>query len=324
MNGAEVYKKQIERHSISDLMPHLAYDRETSLYVLSDGYVGFGFVSRPLSGTDDTVTQRLNVFLTFDYPEGSFIQIMLLASQDIRERMDAMMGVRDSGISKSLKKSAENRVSLFVDATRKPISHNLPAFVRDFKVVISIKIPHGSKEGMPSEKDMALASELRLKSGESLKSAGLGVYSLDPETLLRTIGTLLHWGPNANWRQAHRMYDDSLPINEQIPESDDMIEVDVQGVWLGHKRLRILSPGRLPATMDIWNMRKMIGDPLNGTRGMHGNFFINLNLYIPDNAAERSSLETKRNTINYQAFGPMPKFVPKILFKKESADTLSA
>ena len=98
-------------------MPHLAYDTEKSLYILNDGYVGFGFVSMPLSGVDDTVTQRLNAFLTFDYPEGSFIQIMLLASPDIRVRMDAMLNMRDVEGSKSLKKSAENRLGLFVAAT---------------------------------------------------------------------------------------------------------------------------------------------------------------------------------------------------------------
>lgn len=322
-SAASVYKKQIERPSLSDLMPHLAYDNDTSLYVLDDGYVGFGFVSRPLSGTDDTITQRLNVFLTFDYPEGSFIQVMLLASQDIRERMDGMLGTRNVESSKSLKKSTENRVSLFVDATKKPISHNLPALVRDFKVIISIKTPQSSPGGLPSDSDMKAANELRLKTGESLKSAGLGVSNLDPETLLRTIGTLLHWGPDANWRHDRQVYDEGKPINEQIPESDDMIEVDEAGIWLGQKRLRILSPGRLPATMGLWGMRRMIGDPMNGLRGMHGNFFINMNLFIPDNATERSSLETKRNAINYQAFGPMPNFVPKILLKKDSADVLN-
>ena len=121
--SASVYKRHIERHSLSELMPHLAYDTEKSLYILNDGYVGFGFVSMPLSGVDDTVTQRLNAFLTFDYPEGSFIQIMLLASPDIRVRMEAMLNMRDVEGSKSLKKSAVNRVGLFVAATEHAISH---------------------------------------------------------------------------------------------------------------------------------------------------------------------------------------------------------
>lgn len=305
-------------------MPHLAYDTEKSLYILNDGYVGFGFVSMPLSGVDDTVTQRLNAFLTFDYPEGSFIQIMLLASPDIRVRMEAMLNMRDVEGSKSLKKSAENRVGLFVGATEHAISHNLPAYVRDFKVIISVKIPQASPDGMPTGKDMEMAADLRLKTGESLKSAGLGIENLAPETLLRIIGTLFHWGPNANWKHPEPVYDGSLPLNEQIPESDDMIEVDQNGVWLGHQRLRMLSPGRLPDTMDLWNMRRIIGDPMTGMRGIHGNFFINLNLFIPDNAMERSTLDRKRNAINYQAFGPLPNFVPKILYKKQSADILNA
>jgi hypothetical protein len=85
--------------------------------ILNNGYIGFGFVSMPLSEVDVTVTQRLNAFLTFDYPEGSFIQIMLLASPDIRVRMEAMLNMRDVEGSKSLKKSAENRLGLFVAAT---------------------------------------------------------------------------------------------------------------------------------------------------------------------------------------------------------------
>ena len=110
MRGASVYKKQVDRPLLTALMPHLAYDKERSVYLLNDGYVGFGFFSKPLSGVDDTVMQRLNVFLTFDYPEGTFIQIMLLASPDIRERIDSIKRIRGKNVSTSLDKSVDNRV----------------------------------------------------------------------------------------------------------------------------------------------------------------------------------------------------------------------
>jgi conjugal transfer ATP-binding protein TraC len=74
--------------------------------------------------------------------------------------------------------------------------------------------------------------------------------------------------------------------------------------------------------MSLQNMRRMIGDPLTGSRGIHGNFFINLNIFIPDSAAEKQKADKERNAINYQAFGPMLKFNPKLLFKKESTDLL--
>ena len=101
-----------------------------------------------------------------------------------------------------------------------------------------------------------------------------------------------------------------------------MIQTDVNGIWLGDKRLRILSPGRLQGQMSLSNMRRMIGDPLTGARGLHGNFFINLNIFIPENNAEKQKADKERNVINYQAFGPMLKFNPKLLFKKESTDLL--
>ena len=69
-------------------------------------------------------------------------------------------------------------------------------------------------------------------------------------------------------------------------------------------------------------MRRMIGDPLTGASGLHGNFFINLNIFIPENNAEKQKADKERNAINYQAFGPMLKFNPKLLFKKESTDLL--
>ena len=69
-------------------------------------------------------------------------------------------------------------------------------------------------------------------------------------------------------------------------------------------------------------MRRMIGDPLTGLRGIHGNFYINLNIFIPDNVDEKQAADQEMNSINYQAFGPMLKFNPKLLFKKDSADLL--
>ncbi len=81
--GGFVYEKQINRHTLSDLIPVEAFDDETYLFTLADNYIGFGFVSKPLSGSDESVTQRLNVLFSFDYPVGSFIQIMLMGSQDI-------------------------------------------------------------------------------------------------------------------------------------------------------------------------------------------------------------------------------------------------
>jgi len=319
--AATVYQKHLRRHTLADLVAPQSYDEDSGLYYLKDGHLGFGFVSRPLSGTDESVSRRLNVLLSFDFPPGSFIQVMLHGSPDIRETMEAVLARRQQ-VDPALTESINNRIKLFWRASREQVNPHINAYVREFTVVVSVKIPLAKRDGLATGKEWQTARDLRLSCEQTLKSVGLSPRALDPERYLRIIGSLLHWGPEAGWRDARPVYDPGAPINEQASEMDDMLEVGADGIWLGGKRLRILSPARLPEQMTLWDMRRMVGDPMSGKRGIHGNFFINLNIQIPDNSAERQRAENNRNVISYQAFGPMLKFVPKLGHKKDSADLL--
>lgn len=319
--GASVYEKHIKRHTLRELIPVESFDEESHLFTLSDGYMGFGFISKSLPGSDESVTQRLNVLFSFDYPKESMIQIMLMGSQDIRPVLDKIRKIRETR-DPALRESLNKRLEMLNNGSENSISLHAQSLIREYRVVFTIKVPLENKKQLPTQHELAFARDLRLSFEQTLKSAGFLPQPLDAELYLRAIGQLLHWKPTANWRSAAPYYDSTAPINEQLSEYDDMIQVDSNGIWLGDKRLRILSPGRLPATMSLQNMRRMIGDPLTGARGIHGNFFINLNIFIPDNSVEKPKADNERSTINYQAFGPMLKFNPKLQFKKESADLL--
>lgn len=319
--GAFVYAKQLKRHTLSELVPVESFDEETHLFTMADGYIGFGFVAKPLPGGDESVTQRLNVLFSFDYPKESFIQIMLMGSQDIRPTLDNIKHIRNTK-DEALKESLNNRLKMLTEGSNQAISLHAQSYVREYKVVFTIKLPLGQKNQLPKQHEISVARDLRLSFEQTLKSAGFVPQTMDAELYLRVVGQILHWSPSANWRCPAKYYDVTSPVNEQLSEYDDMIQTDANGVWLGDKRLRILSPGRLQGQMSLQNMRRMIGDPLTGARGIHGNFFINLNIFIPDNAAEKQKADKERNVINYQAFGPMLKFNPKLIFKKESTDLL--
>jgi len=319
--GAFVYEKQLKRHTLSELVPVESFDEETYLFTMADGFIGFGFVAKPLPGGDESVTQRLNVLFSFDYPKESFIQIMLMGSQDIRPTLDNIKHIRNTK-DEALKESLNNRLKMLTEGSNQAISLHAQSYVREYKVVFTIKLPLEQKNQLPKQHDISAARDLRLSFEQTLKSAGFVPQTIDAELYLRVVGQILHWSPSANWRCPAKYYDATAPVNEQLSEYDDMIQTDANGVWLGNKRLRILSPGRLQGQMSLQNMRRMIGDPLTGARGIHGNFFINLNIFIPDNAAEKQKADKERNVINYQAFGPMLKFNPKLIFKKESTDLL--
>jgi conjugal transfer ATP-binding protein TraC len=319
--GAYVYEKQLKRHTLSELVPVESFDEETHLFTMADGTIGFGFVAKPLPGGDESVTQRLNVLFSFDYPKESFIQIMLMGSQDIRPTLDKIKHIRNTK-DEALKESLNNRLKMLTEGSNQAISLHAQSYVREYKVVFTIKLPLEQKKQLPKQHEISAARDLRLSFEQTLKSAGFVPQTMDAELYLRVVGQLLHWGPSANWRSPAPYYDNTTPVNEQLSEYDDMMQTDANGVWLGNKRLRILSPGRLLGQMSLHSMRRMIGDPLTGARGIHGNFFINLNIFIPDNVIEKQKAEKERNSVNYQAFGPMLKFNPKLLFKKESTDLL--
>jgi conjugal transfer ATP-binding protein TraC len=319
--GAQVYEKQINRTSLNTLIPVEAFDDETNLFTMADGYIGFGFITKPLSNADESVVQRLNVLFSFDYPKESFIQIMLTGSQDIRPTLDDIKRIRATN-DPALKSSVDTRLKMLTDASREPISQHVPSLVREFKVIFTIKIPLENKKELAKQHEIASARDLRLSFEQTLKSVGFSPITIDAEKYLREVGQILHWSTQAQWRNPAKYYDNTSPINEQISEFDDMIKTDTNGIWLGDKRLRILSPARLQGSMDLQNMRRMIGDPLTGNRGLHGNFFINLNIFVPDNAVEKQKADKERQVVNYQAYGPMLKFNPKLLFKKDSSDLL--
>ena len=319
--SAFVYEKQLKRHTLSELVPVESFDDETHLFTLADGTIGFGFVAKPLPGGDESVTQRLNVLFSFDYPKESFIQVMLMGSQDIRPTLDKIKQLRNTK-DPALKESLNNRMKMLTEGSNQAISLHAQSLVREYKVIFTIKMPLEQKNQLPKQHEISAARDLRLSFEQTLKSAGFIPQTMDAELYLRVVGQVLHWGQAANWRCAAPYYDATSPVNEQLSEYDDMMQTDANGIWLGDKRLRILSPGRLQGQMSLQNMRRMIGDPLTGARGIHGNFFINLNIFIPDNAVEKQKAGKERNAINYQAFGPMLKFNPKLIFKKESSDLL--
>ena len=47
-------KKAFKRHTLSELIPVESFDEEASLFTKADGYIGFGFICKPLPGDNDS------------------------------------------------------------------------------------------------------------------------------------------------------------------------------------------------------------------------------------------------------------------------------
>jgi conjugal transfer ATP-binding protein TraC len=277
----KVYAQQMNRASLRDVIPIVGYDSEESIFFMEDGWIGFGFESSPLSYASDKIVDRLKVLFSIEFPVDTFIQIMLACTQDINQSLFAMQKVRETNVT-TLSESLKSRVELLNEfSTRSPFLQ-APAFVRDFRSIFTVKIPMDNQGYLPKSSDIEKIREYRTIFEQTLKSAGFYPSTINPESLLRIYGRLIHWGENAEWRKSDErvnpVYDPTMPINEQIGQYDEVVSIEADGLWLGEKRLRIISPNRLPDQWTLAEMRKFIGDPSNGIRGINGNFYINLNI----------------------------------------------
>jgi hypothetical protein len=65
-----------------------------------------------------------------------------------------------------------------------------------------------------------------------------------------------------------------------------------------------------------------LGDVLSGSRGIRQNTILTLTLHYPDAEDTRATLETKRQWVVNQAYGPILKFLPQLGIRNHNFDTL--
>jgi conjugal transfer ATP-binding protein TraC len=100
------------------------------------------------------------------------------------------------------------------------------------------------------------------------------------------------------------------------------LRVHRRHLTLGDQVVKILSPKRIPENAYFGLAQRYLLDPLSGSRGVRENVLITGNVYFPDMERLRGKLEKKRQWVINQAWGPISKFVPRLLKKKESYDIL--
>ena len=89
-------RKMIARTSISDWLPHHAYDPDNQVYRLADGRIGCVWESPPLLGMGpDTIQKLTNLFESSQAPTGTTYQLMIHASPVIQPYLDAHVGLSD-------------------------------------------------------------------------------------------------------------------------------------------------------------------------------------------------------------------------------------
>jgi conjugal transfer ATP-binding protein TraC len=308
-------------HPADSLFSALAYDPDHQLFLLADASIGFGFICRPLTGADPSVSARVNVLLNQDWPTETLLQVSLWTSPDIEESL-AIMQTRRLKQQKTIYKAmTQASIDFLRQGTGKAPETVSGARLRRSQVIVTVKLPIVNPR--PSENELVRAAELQRATQQSLTTIGLNPDVLDADHYVRVLNTVLNWNYDAGWKD--RIVPECDPtqlIRDQLLDYDNALETDEKGVWLGPKRVKTLSAKRTPDHFYFGSAKSYLGDILSGTRGIRQNALISLTLHYPDAESTRARQEGVRQFITNQVNTPIARFLPALIQRKHNFDVL--
>lgn len=312
----------------SSLIPALAYDEDSNVFLMDDLSIGIGFICTPISYGDEKIQERVNGFLNQEFPAQTTLQFILFRSPDINQEMYSYRAIRDNYRSDPLLMGAVREREKFLKSyTQERITAKTSkgtfdnGLVQDLKLFVTCKIPISSVH--PNEDDLKTIQDLGTKIESSLQIIGLRPIKLCAKSYIRTLSTMLNWGSDTAWFHEGDKWDKDRPLCEQVFDLNSDIGVSKEGVTLGDNcHVRVLSAKKLPDLFYFGDALTYVGDLSGGNSCIKENYMVVTNLFFPDTEKSRNELERKRQFAVNQAQGPMAKFVPVLLDKKENFDIL--
>lgn len=314
-----------QRISPDEYIPVSAYDEELGVFLTDDGHIGVCYWGDPVNGADDTTAEMLKGALSISLPEGSFVQLSIVGMPDIgysisryRQRREQALSIIANHSSREMLDAYYKRRADFMEKSANV--SNLPSIgtkMHDRRVVLSVKSPF--KGATPSLNEVDTLAEAGAKIAESLQTCGLFLRRMDATQYLELAFRLTH---PFDKRKSDAWREDQL-LKQQVFVPGESIDVHKDElVFNEDTHVQMLSVGRWPKNNALSLMAFMIGDPLGANNQIKLPYHISLTMHYPNQYGKSSSMKQKAAMINYQAFGPMLRFVPKLAFKKQGMDVL--
>lgn len=309
----------------SSLIPVVAQDRSTGVFLCDDGHLGVIYHGNPIIGADDTTAEMLKSSFSIPLPAGSFIQISLVATPDIdktvfnysNRRIDGLDKIKNDDTRSVLEAYYRRRAEFISSGKNKALIPSNGVRILDRKVYLTLKIPYKGME--PADDDIELVAETGAKLAESLQATGLYLRRMSDAEYLKLAYRLTHMFDPP---KTDPVSDDAL-LKDQVFVAGDSIKSTLNSlVFNDETHVQILSVSRWPKSNSLALMAFMLGDPMGANNQLKMPYHINLTMHYPDQYSKISSMKQKSGMINYQAFGPMLRFVPKLALKKNGMDVL--
>jgi conjugal transfer ATP-binding protein TraC len=320
-------QKMLHRNRLDDLFPWLAFDPTNHLILMERGYIGCVMGATLLSGADDMLINEIKATLALNLPPDTFMQVCQMNVPDVTRLLADFEAARIPILSDTGLRDEQRR--LLDELTKASIrfiedlSESGEAFddsgvpLTDTMVFLSIKIPTAE---VPSDEQIREVDE-------KIQSFQSSLPTLSPKRLPISLAMAI-WRRFLNIRGVwDRAVDENELLRDQVVSPGVTLNVHKGLVEINHEDehtdyVSVLSMKKYPNRMNIGAVNFLGGDPM-GVRGQVQvpSAFV-WTLRIPEQVSKRRNINRKSTMINYQAFGPMLKWVPKLKLKKEGMDVL--
>ncbi len=317
----------LRRDRIEIDFPVLAHDVDQDLFLIEGagkeaGYLGAMLYGFPVDGLDETTLDRLKGALSNDIPAGAFIQISLLSTPDVEDFVERYRLSRDLSTlaipdeqKALLDQLVENRAKLFYRGKEEPLVAASGVKCNNTMAMVSIKVP--IKDPIPRESELKETSSLVSKISESMQTFGLQLHRADAQKYVATLRRILHMHERVDGE-----YDENVLIRDQIMAPGDKVDLEKKSIRINDTHIGLLSVKRLPKRARLSLMNQFIGDPRGLGNQLTEPYMMTLTLHYPDQAKKAATIRRNAQVINYQAYGPMLRWVPKLAYKKHGFDIM--
>ncbi|NGZ66618.1 type IV secretion system protein TraC [Vibrio aestuarianus subsp. cardii] len=321
-----MFKFLFKENEASRLFRPLAYDQDSNLFICDDKMVAFSFVCQPAAGWDMQLLSTIQLMLSQDaYPVNSLMSFTLFASPDVRSQLLASDQMRHKCRNALMRESHDAALGFMWSGTQKPIEVVQGTQVRNFQLIVTLKMPIASIDITSDDVEKAVSLQRTME--QRLEKAYLSPVKMDSAMLVNIMHTMLHWQPDAEWRNTKALpVETDRTLNEQFLQYDTNVRKQRHGVKLGTDDkptfVRMLTAQRFPRKARAGQAFKWFGDPFDGLGCVTQNFMITVNIQFPNNSAVKSKLETKKNHYIKQSHSALTLFAPKIKDMKADLEVM--
>jgi len=235
------------RDKLSDYLPYMAYDPQTSMYVNADQTIGFIWECVPLVYAGKQTFNILEGIFNMGLPAGTVFQFTLYADPHILPYTQIYKRLKMRH-SKLMNTMADKTIEFYNNGSQKGFDklQGIPA--RNFRLFVSLKLHAPVKQ--------ATALDLRNNIGEILAGAHLCPTLLSPDGLIEFLMKLFNDDPP----EIDAYYDQTVPIRKQIILSETPVVSGWDTLQAGKRYFKCLTVKKMAQLVDFLTFNYVLGD----------------------------------------------------------------